>query len=81
MKELDWLNHFPSLKVDRTEEGFFCQQKYAENLLKKFKMLECKPISTLIEVNAKLCTHEGKDLQDETIYQQFIRSLIYLTLI
>lgn len=39
-----------------------------------------KPISTPIEVNAQLCTHKGKDLQDETIYQQLIGSLIHLTL-
>ena len=31
-------------------------------------MLECKLISTPMEVNAKLCTHEGKDLQDGTMY-------------
>ena len=69
------------MEVDRIEEGiFFCQQKYAKNLLKKFWMLECKPISTIMEVNAKFCTHEGKDLQDETMYRQFVKSLIYLTL-
>ena len=43
-------------------------------------MLECKPISTPMEVNAKFCTHKGKDLQDETMYRQFVKSLIYLTL-
>ena len=69
------------MEVDRIEEEiFFCQQKYAKNLLKKFGMLECNPFSTTMEVNAKFCTHDGKDLQDEMMYRQFVKSLIYLTL-
>ena len=81
MKELGELKHFLGLEVDRTEEGLFlCQQKYAKELLQKFGMLECKPISTPMEANAKLCAHEGKDLQDGAMYRQLVGSLIYLTL-
>lgn len=43
-------------------------------------MLECKPVSTPMEINAKLCSKEGKDLEDATMYQQLVGSLIYLTL-
>ncbi|KAL6327296.1 hypothetical protein AAG906_018596 [Vitis piasezkii] len=64
MKELGQLKHFLGLEVDRTHEGIFlCQQKYAKDLLKKFGMLECKPISTPMEPNAKMCEHESKDLK------------------
>ena len=71
----------PSQLKDRTKDDIFLyQQKYAKDLLKKFRMLECKPISTPIEVNAQLCTNKGKDLQDEIMYQQLIGSLIHLTL-
>ena len=57
MKEFGQVKCFLSLEVDRTKEGIFVrQQKYAKDLLKKFQMLECKPISTPMEVNAKLCT-------------------------
>lgn len=49
-------------------------------MLKKFKILEYKPISTQMEVKTKLCTHEGKDLHDGTMYRQLRGSLIYLTL-
>ena len=65
MKELGELKHFLELEVDHTKEGLFlCQQKYAKDLLQKFEMLDCKPISMPMEVNAKLCAHEGKDLED-----------------
>ncbi|XP_062118705.1 secreted RxLR effector protein 161-like [Humulus lupulus] len=33
-----------------------------------------------MKVNAKLCAHEGKDLQDGAMYRQMVGSLIYLTL-
>lgn len=81
MKELGQLKHLLGLEVDRTNEGIFlCQQKYAKDLLKKFGMLECKPISTPMEPNAKMCEHEGKDLKDATMYRQLVGSLLYLTL-
>ncbi|KAI3462288.1 hypothetical protein Pfo_018951, partial [Paulownia fortunei] len=66
---------------DRTKVGLFLgQQKYARDLLERFGMLDCKPISTPMEVNAKLCAHEGKGLEDETMYRQLVGSLIYLNL-
>ncbi|XP_057544022.1 secreted RxLR effector protein 161-like [Amaranthus tricolor] len=33
-------------------------------------MLDCKPISTPMEVNAQLCTAIGKELEDVTMYRQ-----------
>ncbi|KAE8688597.1 hypothetical protein F3Y22_tig00110963pilonHSYRG00163 [Hibiscus syriacus] len=81
MKELGQLKHFLGLEVDRTHEGIFlCQQKYAKDLLKRFGMLECKSTSTPMEPNIKMCAHEGKDLEDATMYRQLVGSLIYLTL-
>ncbi|KAE8734204.1 PLAC8 family protein [Hibiscus syriacus] len=81
IKELGQVKHFLGLEVDRIHEGIFlCQQKYAKDLLKRFGMLECKSTSTPMEPNVKMCAHEGKDLEDETMYRQLVGSLIYLTL-
>ncbi|XP_030449110.1 uncharacterized mitochondrial protein AtMg00810-like [Syzygium oleosum] len=81
MKELGELKHFLGLEVDRTkEELFLCQQKYARDLLKKFGMLDCKPISTPLDGNAKLCAEEGRELEDSSMYRQLVGSLIYLTI-
>ncbi|KAE8663053.1 hypothetical protein F3Y22_tig00113123pilonHSYRG00166 [Hibiscus syriacus] len=81
MNELGQLKHFLGLEVDRTHEGIFlCQQKYAKDLMKRFGMLECKSTSTPMEPNIKMCAHEGKDLEDATMYRQLVGSLIYLTL-
>ncbi|CAL2236843.1 unnamed protein product [Prunus armeniaca] len=81
MKELGQLKHFLGLEVDRTQEGIFlCQQKYAKDLLQKFGMLECKPISNADGAHVKICAYEGKDLEDATMYRKLVGSLIYLTL-
>ena len=43
-------------------------------------MLEYKQVSTLMESNTKICAHEGKEWNNEIIYQQLVGSLIYQTL-
>ena len=43
-------------------------------------MLEYKTTSTPMELNAKMCAYEGKDLEDASMYRQLVGSLIYLTL-
>ncbi|KAL0402265.1 UNVERIFIED_CONTAM: Retrovirus-related Pol polyprotein from transposon RE1 [Sesamum latifolium] len=81
MKELGHLKHFLGLEVDLCETGMFLhQQKYSRDLLKKFGMLKCKSISTPVEPHAKMCAHEGQDLEDATMYRKLVGSLIYLTL-
>jgi Reverse transcriptase (RNA-dependent DNA polymerase) len=82
MKELDELKHFLVLEVEKIQEGIFlCQHKYANDLLETYGTLECKPLTTSMELNAKLHTGEGKDLDDTKIYRQLVGSLIYLMLI
>ncbi|KAG8488484.1 hypothetical protein CXB51_016201 [Gossypium anomalum] len=81
MKEVRQLKHFLGLEIDHTSEGILLhQQKYSRDLLKRFGMSECKPITTPVELNANICSLDGKDLEDVTMYRQLIGSLIYLTL-
>ena len=69
MKDLGELKHFLGLEVDRTKNVLFlCQHKYAQDLLKKYGMIECKLISTPIEVNAKLYSYGEKDLEEPSMY-------------
>ncbi|XP_019178882.1 PREDICTED: uncharacterized protein LOC109174044 [Ipomoea nil] len=81
MKELGYLNHFLGLEIVRSGEGIFMHQhKYSRDLLNRFGMYDGKPISVPMELNAKLCAHEGKSLEDATVYRQLVGSMIYLTL-
>ena len=69
MKEFGELKHFLGLEVERTKEGIFLgQQKYAKNLLQRYGLIDCKPISTPMDPNVRLQEDEGKNLEDVTMY-------------
>ena len=67
--------------MEHTKEGLFLgQQKYAKDLLQRYAMINCKPMSTPMDPNMRLQEDEGKDLEDMTMYRQLVGSFIYLTL-
>jgi len=81
IKELGELKYFLGLEVEHTKDGIFLgQQKYAKDLLQRYGMLDCKPISTPMDPNVKFQKDEGRNLEDVTMYQKMVGSLIYLTL-
>ena len=62
------------------KDGIFIgQDKYAKEMLKKFVMEECKPVSTPMSVGCKLSKDEGGAKIDQTLYRSMIGSLLYLT--
>jgi hypothetical protein len=58
---------------------FVSQVKYAIALLEKFKMTECNPTSTPMEVGIKLSTYNESPPINESRYRQLVDSFIYLT--
>ena len=70
MKKLGELKNFLGLEVERTKEGLFLgQQTYAKDLLQRYRMIDCKPMSTPMDSNVRLQENEGKDLEDVSIYR------------
>ena len=61
------------------EEIFISQEKYTKDLLKRFKMDECKTIRTPMPSNGHLDLNEGGKSVDQTLYRSMIGSLLYLT--
>jgi hypothetical protein len=54
MKDLGMMPYFLGLEVwKRTDEIFLSQGKYTVEILKKFGMLNCKPMATQIVTNLK----------------------------
>ncbi|WVZ64300.1 hypothetical protein U9M48_013840 [Paspalum notatum var. saurae] len=51
------------------EETFIYQEKYTRDLLKRFKMDDCKPIETAMATNAKLEADESGIKVDQTLYR------------
>ena len=55
MTDLGLMKYFLGFQVRQsTCEVFICQEKYIEDLLKKFHMAACKPVSTPMSSNEKL---------------------------
>lgn len=74
------LHFLLGLQVSQHEDGIFVSQsKYAENLVKKFRLVGWKdritPMSTSVELTIEW---EGNSV-DQSLYQSMIGSLLYLT--
>ena len=50
------------------------------DMLSKYGMADCKPISTPFDVNEKMSAQVGNVLEDVTMYRKIVGSLIYLTI-
>ena len=80
MSMIGELTFFLGFQVKQLKEGtFIYQEKYTKDILKKFKMDECKPIKTPMATNGHLdLDMDGKSV-DQSLYRSLIGSLLYLT--
>ena len=79
MKNLGHLNYFLGLKITSSDDGFYLTQaKYTFDLLSRASPTNHKIVDTPIELNVRL-TPSREPLPDPTLYQQFVGSLVYLT--
>jgi hypothetical protein len=58
---------------------FLLQNKYANKLLWRFRMVNNNPISTLMEERLQLQSNMGEEFVDQLMYKSMVRSLIFLT--
>ena len=80
MTDIGLMAYYLSIEVKQKEEGIFIsQESYAREMLKKFKMNDCKPISTPIECGVKLSKNEKGEKVDPTFFKSLVGSLHYLT--
>ncbi|WVZ63899.1 hypothetical protein U9M48_013493 [Paspalum notatum var. saurae] len=79
MSMIGELTFFLGFQIKQLKEGtFIYQEKYTRDLLKRFKMDDCKSIETLMATNAKLEADESGIKVDQTLYRSMIGSLLYL---
>eukprot|EP00253_Pinus_taeda_P013919 PITA_13919 len=80
MTDLGYVRYYLGIEVTQHPKSIFLsQKKYIGDLLNRFGMTECNPLSTPMEQNLKLTSIEGKEFEDATKYRQLIGGLIYLT--
>nr|XP_048328577.1 uncharacterized mitochondrial protein AtMg00810-like [Ziziphus jujuba var. spinosa] len=80
MSNLGIMNYFLGMEIMQKDTGIFMSQsKYAKDLLKKWKMEDCKPVHTLITCNAKLSKDDAGEKVDATMFRSIIGGLLFLT--
>ena len=80
MTDLELMTFFLGMEIKQAEhEVFICQKKYAKEILKKFKLEECKAASTPMNQKEKSCKEDGADKVDEGYFRSLIGYLMYLT--
>ena len=79
MIDLRLMHYYLGMEVwQKDGHVFLGQGKYAVDVLRRFRMEECKPMSTPFIINwKKLHASEG-ELVDPPLFRQLIRSLMYL---
>ncbi|KAB2617464.1 hypothetical protein D8674_013333 [Pyrus ussuriensis x Pyrus communis] len=61
MTDLGLMHHFLGMGVLQTENGIFIhQKKYAQKLIEKFGLKDCKPVATPLAMNEKLTKVDGR---------------------
>ena len=80
MSLMSELNYFIRLQVKKTKnKTFISQTKYIREIIKKFGMEFSKALSTPISPTYRLDKDEEGTNIDQKLYQDIIRSLLYLT--
>eukprot|EP00253_Pinus_taeda_P026857 PITA_26857 len=78
--DLGYVHYYLGIEVTQHPKSIFLsQKKYIVDLLNRFGMAECNPLTTPMEQNLKLTSTEGKEFEDATKYRQLVGSLKYLT--
>eukprot|EP00253_Pinus_taeda_P016737 PITA_16737 len=79
MKDMGLMHYFLGLEVwQKNGEIFLGQGRYATEILKRFRMQDCRPMATLMITNWKKIDASGDKEVDYTLYRQLIGSLMYL---
>eukprot|EP00253_Pinus_taeda_P020991 PITA_20991 len=79
MKDIGLMHYFLGLEVWQEEGHFFLGQgKYIVDILSRFHMEDCRPMSTPMITNWKKLHASDSELVDPTLYRQLIGSLMYL---
>jgi hypothetical protein len=80
MSMMGELTFFLGIQVKQTKQVTFVHQvKYTKDLMKKFNMMELKPVSTPMSSVASLGPDGDGEAVDQREYKSMIGSLLYLT--
>ena len=75
MIDLGLLHYCLGVEIWQTGRNIFVSQtKYARSLLDKFRMIDCKILSTPMEKGLKLSAKSDSKIVNESVYKQLVGS-------
>jgi hypothetical protein len=76
MKDLGSLHHFLGITIERRPDGLFLHQRiYMLDILKRAVMVDCKPCTTPVYLQAKLAGDSGPPVQDASQFRSIAGAL------
>jgi hypothetical protein len=79
MKDLSPLHHFLGVFVQHQADGLFLtQRQFALDILERTGMVDCKPVSTPVDTQAKVSTASDTLVADPTQFKSLTGALQYL---
>jgi hypothetical protein len=80
MKDLKPLQHFLGVSVQHQADGLFLtQRQFALDIIERAGMVDCKPVLTLVDMQAKASAESSPPVADPTHFRNLTRALQYLT--
>jgi hypothetical protein len=80
IKDLRPLHHFLGVSVlHQADELFLTQHQFALDILERADMVDCKPVSTPVDTQAKISVESGPPVADTTHFRSLTEALQYLT--
>ena len=80
-KDLGKLKYFMGIEIAQSKSDVvMSQRKYVLDILEETGMLDCKPVDTSMDPNAKLVPRQGEPLRDPGRYWRLVGRLNYLTI-
>ncbi|KAK2969839.1 hypothetical protein RJ640_000656 [Escallonia rubra] len=80
MTDMGLMSYYLGLEVKQMKDGIFMSQEgYAKEVLKKFKMLDSKPVKTPMVRGVKLRKFDDGKKVDSKFFKSLVGSLRYLT--
>jgi hypothetical protein len=77
MKDLGLMHYFLGLEVWQSPEDIFLSQgKYVVEIMKRFDMMDCRAMSTPMEMNMNLLVDTSSEILVVTLYKHTIGSLM-----
>jgi hypothetical protein len=74
------LHHFLGVSVQHQADGLFLtQRQFALDILERAGMVDCKPVSMLVDTQAKVFVDSGHLVADPTYFRILVGTLQYLT--